>query len=452
MKLWSGRFQKDTSALMDDFNSSIAVDSRMYKQDIQGSIAHAKMLAKCGIISENEGAKICDGLAGILEDLQAGTIALSVDAEDVHMNVETLLIQRIGEAGKRLHTARSRNDQVALDVRMYLRDAAEEVLALLQDLQAVLLETAECHVETVLPGYTHMQRAQPISFAHHLLAYYEMFARDAERIGETKRRINVMPLGAGALAGTTYPIDRDFVTSELGFDQVCRNSIDAVSDRDFLLEFAFDLSLVMMHLSRFSEEIILWSTTEFGFITLDDAYSTGSSIMPQKKNPDAAELVRGKTGRVFGDLIGLLTMMKGLPLAYNKDMQEDKELVFDSLDTVQMCLRVFTDMTRTMKVNTGAMFRATQDGFLNATDLADYLVTKGESFRNAHEIAGRIVLACEEQGKRIGDLTLEALQEYSALIREDVHEAISIENCVARRKTYGGTAFEEVRKQIGLLR
>jgi len=452
MKLWSGRFQKDTSALMDDFNSSIAVDSRMYKQDIRGSIAHAKMLAKCGIISVEEGAKICDGLAGILEDLQAGTIALSVDAEDVHMNVETLLIQRIGEAGKRLHTARSRNDQVALDVRMYLRDAAEEVLALLQDLQAVLLETAECHVETVLPGYTHMQRAQPISFAHHLLAYYEMFARDKERIGEAGKRINVMPLGAGALAGTTYPIDRDFVASELGFDQVCRNSIDAVSDRDFLLEFAFDLSLVMMHLSRFSEEIILWSTTEFGFITLDDAYSTGSSIMPQKKNPDAAELVRGKTGRVFGDLIGLLTMMKGLPLAYNKDMQEDKELVFDSLDTVQMCLRVFTDMTRTMKVNTGAMFRATQDGFLNATDLADYLVTKGESFRNAHEIAGRIVLACEEQGKRIGDLTLEAFQEYSALIREDVHEAISIESCVARRKTYGGTAFEEVRKQIGLLR
>lgn len=452
MKLWSGRFQKDTSALMDDFNSSIAVDSRMYKQDIRGSIAHAKMLAKCGIISVEEGAKICDGLAGILEDLQAGTIALSVDAEDVHMNVETLLIQRIGEAGKRLHTARSRNDQVALDVRMYLRDAAEEVLALLQDLQSVLLETAECHVETVLPGYTHMQRAQPISFAHHLLAYYEMFARDGARIGETRKRINVMPLGAGALAGTTYPIDRDFVASELGFDQVCRNSIDAVSDRDFLLEFAFDLSLVMMHLSRFSEEIILWSTTEFGFITLDDAYSTGSSIMPQKKNPDAAELVRGKTGRVFGDLIGLLTMMKGLPLAYNKDMQEDKELVFDSLDTAQMCLRVFTDMARTMKVNAGAMFRATQDGFLNATDLADYLVTKGESFRNAHEIAGRIVLACEEQGKRIGDLTLEAFQEYSALIREDVHEAISIESCVARRKTYGGTAFEEVRKQIGLLR
>lgn len=452
MKLWSGRFQKDTSALMDDFNSSIAVDSRMYKQDIQGSIAHAKMLAKCGIISEDEGAKICDGLAGILEDLQAGTIALSVDAEDVHMNVETLLIQRIGEAGKRLHTARSRNDQVALDVRMYLRDAAEEVLALLQDLQAVLLETADCHVETVLPGYTHMQRAQPISFAHHMLAYYEMFARDGERIGEARKRINVMPLGAGALAGTTYPIDRDFVASELGFDQVCRNSIDAVSDRDFLLEVAFDLSLVMMHLSRFSEEIILWSTTEFGFITLDDAYSTGSSIMPQKKNPDAAELVRGKAGRVFGDLIGLLTIMKGLPLAYNKDMQEDKELVFDSLDTVQMCLRVFTDMARTMKVNTGAMFRATQDGFLNATDLADYLVTKGESFRNAHEIVGRIVLACEKQGKRIGDMSLEILREFSPLVEPDVYEAISIENCVGRRKTLGGTAFEEVKKQIEFLR
>ena len=452
MKLWSGRFQKDTSALMDDFNSSIAVDSRMYKQDIQGSIAHAKMLAKCGIISAEESAKICEGLAGILADLETGAAALSVDAEDVHMNVETLLIQRIGEAGKRLHTARSRNDQVALDVRMYLRDAAKELAALLQDLQAALLDTAESHVQTVLPGYTHMQRAQPVSFAHHILAYYEMFSRDLERIGETAKRINVMPLGAGALAGTTYPIDRDFVAKELGFDRVCCNSIDAVSDRDFLLELTFDLSLIMMHLSRFSEEIILWSTTEFGFITLDDAYSTGSSIMPQKKNPDAAELVRGKSGRVFGDLMSLLAMMKGLPLAYNKDMQEDKEPVFDSLDTVILCLRVFTDMTRTMKINKAAMLLATQDGFLNTTDLADYLVTKGESFRNAHEIVGRIVLACEKQGSRIGDLTLETLQAYSTLIREDVYEAISIENCVARRKSCGGTAFEEVRKQIAQLR
>lgn len=452
MKLWAGRFQNDTSALMDDFNSSIAVDSRMYKQDIQGSIAHAKMLAKCGIITAAEGTEICEGLMSILNDLRNGTAALSVDAEDVHMNVEALLIQRIGEAGKRLHTARSRNDQVALDVRMYLRDAAEEISVLLETLQSELLDVAEANVDVILPGYTHMQRAQPISFAHHLLAYCEMFSRDAERIGEAKKRINIMPLGAGALAGTTYPIDREYVAKELGFDAVCLNSIDAVSDRDFVLEFSFDLSLVMMHLSRFSEEIILWSTTEFGFITLDDAYSTGSSIMPQKKNPDAAELVRGKTGRVFGDLMGLLTMMKGLPLAYNKDMQEDKELVFDSLDTVAMCLRVFTDMLKTMKVKKAAMLQATMDGFLNATDLADYLVTKGESFRNAHEIVGRIVMACEAQGKRIDDLTLEALREYSVLVEDDVYEAISIENCVSRRKTSGGTAFDEVRKQLARLR
>ncbi|HPF18833.1 MAG TPA: argininosuccinate lyase [Bacillota bacterium] len=452
MKLWAGRFQNDTSALMDDFNSSIAVDSRMYKQDIQGSIAHAKMLVKCGIITAAEGTEICEGLMSILNDLRNGAAALSVDAEDVHMNVETLLIQRIGEAGKRLHTARSRNDQVALDVRMYLRDAADEIVALLEALQSELLEVAGLNVDVILPGYTHMQRAQPISFAHHLLAYCEMFSRDAERIGEAKKRINVMPLGAGALAGTTYLIDREYVAKELGFDAVCLNSIDAVSDRDFVLEFGFDLSLVMMHLSRFSEEIILWSTTEFGFITLDDAYSTGSSIMPQKKNPDAAELVRGKTGRVFGDLMGLLTMMKGLPLAYNKDMQEDKELVFDSLDTVAMCLRVFTDMIKTMKVNEDAMLQATLDGFLNATDLADYLVTKGESFRNAHEIVGQVVVACEKQGKRIEDLTLEALQEFSARVKPDVYEAISIENCVSRRKTLGGTAFDEVRKQLARLR
>ncbi len=452
MKLWAGRFQKDTSALMDDFNSSIAVDSRMFKQDIMGSVAHAKMLGKCGIIPAAESDAICRGLLGILRDLEEGAASLSADAEDVHMNVETLLIQRIGEAGKRLHTARSRNDQVALDVRMYLRDAAEEILSLLAALQNVLLETAQENVETILPGYTHLQRAQPISLAHHLLAYCEMFARDAQRIGEAGKRINVMPLGAGALAGTTYPIDREFVARELGFESVSLNSIDAVSDRDFALEFSFDLALIMMHLSRFSEEVILWSTAEFGFVTLDEAYSTGSSIMPQKKNPDAAELVRGKTGRVFGDLMGLLTMMKGLPLAYNKDMQEDKELVFDSLDTVKMCLRVFTDMLKTMKINKDAMLGATQEGFLNATDLADYLVTKGESFRNAHEIVGRIVLVCEQQGKRIQDLSPETLGEYSALIQEDVYEAISIENCVRRRNSPGGTAFEEVRRQIARLK
>lgn len=448
MKLWGGRFKGETSKLMDDFNSSIKVDVRMYEQDIKGSIAHAKMLAQCGIIEEAEASLICEGLQSILEDVQNGKMEFSIDAEDIHTNVESILIERIGDTGKKLHTARSRNDQVALDVRMYLRDESVAVDERLKHLCEILLTIAEHNLHAIMPAYTHMQRAQPISFAHHILAYFEMFQRDRQRIAEAGKRINVMPLGAGAVAGTTFPIDRAFVAKELDFEKLCLNSMDAVSDRDFVLELGFHLSLIMMHLSRFSEEIILWSTSEFGFITLDDAYSTGSSIMPQKKNPDAAELVRGKSGRVYGNLMALLTMMKGLPLAYNKDMQEDKELIFDGLDTVKMCLDIFAEMLSTMQINKGTMLQATKDGFLNATDLADYLVKKGESFRNAHEIAGRIVVLCEKEGKRIEDLTLPSLREYSTFVGEDVFEAISIENCVSRRNVVGGTAFEEVKKQI----
>lgn len=448
MKLWAGRFKSNTSKLMDDFHSSIATDVRMYKHDIYGSVAHAKMLSKCNIIKDEEAVLICNELEKILEDIETGKIEFSVEAEDIHMNIESILIDRIGDVGKKLHTARSRNDQVALDVRMYLRDEADAVDALLINLLRVLLTLADRNLYVIMPSYTHLQRAQPISFAHHMMAYYEMFKRDRERISETRRRINVMPLGAGAVAGTTHPIDRGFVAEELCFDKLCLNSIDAVSDRDFALEFGFDLSLIMMHLSRFSEEIILWSSMEFGFVTLGDAYSTGSSIMPQKKNPDAAELIRGKSGRVYGNLIALLTMMKGLPLAYNKDMQEDKELIFDSIDTVKMCLSVFADMLYTIKVNKSKMLQATKDGFLNATDLADYLVKKGEPFRSAHEIVGNVVLLCETQAKRIEDLTLEALREYSNLIEEDVFDAIAVETCVKKRTVLGGTAFEEIEKQI----
>ncbi len=448
MKLWSGRFENNTDSLMDDFNSSIAIDSRLYKHDIRGSIAHAKMLSKCKIIKDEEAKLICNELDKILEDIESGKIKFTVEAEDIHMNIETVLIERIGEVGKKLHTARSRNDQIALDVRMYLREEVEVLDKLLNSLCNVLTKIADKNLYAIMPSYTHLQRAQPISFAHHMMAYYEMFKRDLERILETKKRINVMPLGACALAGTTYPIDRNFVAEQLGFEKLCLNSLDAVSDRDFLLELCFDISLIMMHLSRFSEEIILWASTEFGFITLDDAYSTGSSIMPQKKNPDVAELVRGKSGRVYGDLMALLTMMKGLPLAYNKDMQEDKELVFDSLDTVKICLEIFTNMIDTMKINKDKMLQATKEGFLNATDLADYLVKKGESFRSAHEIVGKVVLLCEKELKTIEDLTLEKLQEYSSLIETDVFDSISIENCVKRRNVLGGTAFEEIKRQI----
>ena len=387
MKLWSGRFSKSTDPLVDDFNSSIRFDSRLYKYDILGSVAHAKMLGKCGIISEEESSLICKMLLEILADIENGKIEFDIDAEDIHMNIEKILISRIGEAGKKLHTGRSRNDQVALDMRMYLKDENIKIREMITELITVLINIAEKNLDVIMPGYTHLQRAQPVTFAHHLMAYVQMLLRDRERLSDCYARLNVMPLGSCALAGTTYNLDRRMTAIELGFDSITENSIDAVSDRDFVLEMAFCLSVLMMHLSRFSEEIVLWCSHEFSFIELDDAFSTGSSIMPQKKNPDVAELVRGKTGRVYGSLMALLTMMKALPLAYNKDMQEDKEAVFDSIDTVKMCLPVFTGMIKTMKINRGNMLNAARSGFTNATDIADYLV-KRVPFRDSHNITG----------------------------------------------------------------
>ena len=447
-KLWGGRFSSNTDAGMDDFHSSIRFDSRMYRQDIQGSIAHAGMLGRQGIIPAADADLIRKTLGDILRDIEAGKVTFSVSAEDIHMNVETLLIARIGDVGKRLHTGRSRNDQVALDIRMYLRDEISRLDGLLRDLIAVLLDTAESHLETIMPGYTHLQRAQPITLAHHLLAYVQMFGRDRDRLADCARRMNGMPLGSGALAGTTYPLDRASVAAELGFDSITENSLDGVSDRDFVLELASDLSIVMVHLSRFSEEIILWSSAEFAFIELDDAYSTGSSIMPQKKNPDAAELIRGKSGRVFGDLMALLTVMKGLPLAYNKDMQEDKEAIFDAVDTVAGCLPIFSRMIATMKVKASTMRRAAAGGFTNATDIADYLVKKGMPFRESHEVIGKMVAHCIGAGCAIEELSLETLRGFSLLIAEDVYEAISLDTCVRERRIPGGPAPESVKTAI----
>ena len=415
MKLWGGRFRKETDTLVNDFNSSIQFDCRMYREDIEGSLAHAKMLAGQGIISREDEQQIRQGLQGILADVEAGKIEFTADNEDIHMNVEALLTQRIGEAGKRLHTARSRNDQVAVDLRLYLRREIDEIIGQILDLQQAILEQAERHQNTVMPGYTHLQRAQPISFAQHLLAYGEQFRRDVERLVDCRKRMNVCPLGSGALAGTTYPIDRWATARTLGFDRPCSNSLDGVSDRDYALELMGGLSILMMHLSRFSEEIILWCSWEFKFIELDDAYSTGSSIMPQKKNPDVAELVRGKTGRVYGDLMGLLTTMKGLPLAYNKDMQEDKEPVFDAVDTVKMCLPVFTGMLSTMRVLPEKMRRAAGGGFINATDCADYLAKKGMPFRDAYTTVGNLVYYCGQQGKLLEELTLDELDRKSVV-------------------------------------
>ncbi len=447
-KLWSGRFQKETDRMVDDFHSSISFDSRLYKYDISGSIAHAKMLARVGIISHLEADAIVGGLTGILAGIEAGRVEFSVAAEDIHMNVEQLLIESIGDVGKKLHTARSRNDQVALDVRMYLRDEIDGVGQLLSELISVLLDISEKHLDTVMPGYTHLQRAQPISLAHHLLAYCQMFSRDMDRLVDCRRRVNVLPLGAGALAGTTFPLDREYVARELGFDAVTENSLDAVSDRDFAVEFAAAASLIMMHLSRFCEEIVLWSSAEFGFIELDDAYSTGSSMMPQKKNPDVAELIRGKSGRVFGDLTALLTVLKGLPLAYNKDMQEDKEALFDAADTVKKCLLIFRPLVATMRVRKENMAQAARGGFTNATDLADYLVQRGVPFREAHEIVGRAVAYCLEHNKSLDELSLEELRGFSSSINEDVYEAIAVARCVAARSVTGGPAPEAVQKAI----
>ncbi len=447
-KLWGGRFQKNTDKKVDDFNSSIRFDKRMYRQDIKGSIAHATMLGKQGIIPEADSKLIVSGLKEILADIEAGKVQFEIDAEDIHMNVEKLLIEKIGEAGKRLHTGRSRNDQVALDIRMYLMDETAEIAEMLKHTLGVLCDLADEHKTTIMPGYTHLQKAQPITLAHHLMAYFEMFSRDVSRLADCRKRMNVMPLGSGALAGTTYPLDREFVAVELGFDKVTANSLDGVSDRDFVIELASCLSMIMMHLSRFSEELILWSSHEFSFVEMDDAFSTGSSIMPQKKNPDVAELIRGKTGRVYGHLMGLLTTMKGIPLAYNKDMQEDKEPIFDAVDTVKLCLPVFCDMISTMKVNKARMLQGAKGGFTNATDLADYLVKKGVPFREAHGVVGRMVFYAIEQNKNLDEFDMTEMKGFSELIEEDIYEAISMETCVNDRKLIGGPAVETVAKAI----
>ena len=451
MKLWSGRFGKETDALVNDFNASIQFDQRLYKEDITGSLAHAKMLGDCGIISQEDAAAITEGLNGILADVEAGKVEFTADNEDIHMNVEALLTARIGDAGKRLHTARSRNDQVALDFRMYVREQIPVIVDQLLDLETVLCRQAKQYQTAVMPGYTHLQRAQPISFAQHLMAYANMFARDITRLEDCKKRLNECPLGSGALAGTTYPIDRWETAQDLGFDAPMSNSLDGVSDRDYALELMSALSILMMHLSRFSEEVILWCSWEFKFIELDDAYATGSSIMPQKKNPDVAELVRGKTGRVYGDLMSLLTAMKGLPLAYNKDMQEDKEPVFDAIDTVEMCVPVFAAMLDTMTVRTDNMRKAAGKGFINATDCADYLTKKGMPFRDAYTVTGHLVAACTRQGKTLEELTLEELKAVSDLFEADVYDAINLENCMALRNSYGGPAVSETTRQIGAI-
>ena len=448
MKLWGGRFRKETDDLVNDFNSSIQFDCRLYREDIQGSLAHAAMLADCGIISREDEAAIRAGLEGILADIEAGKVEFTADNEDIHMNVEALLTERIGAAGKRLHTARSRNDQVAVDLRLYLRREIGEIVDQILDLQEAILAKAKEHQNTVMPGYTHLQRAQPISFAQHLLAYGAMLRRDVGRLLDCRARMNECPLGSGALAGTTYPIDRWETAKALGFTAPMGNSLDGVSDRDYAIELLSALSVLMMHLSRFSEEIILWCSWEFKFIELDDAYSTGSSIMPQKKNPDVAELVRGKTGRVYGSLITLLTIMKGLPLAYNKDMQEDKEPVFDAVDTVKLCLPVFTGMIATMKVLPENMRRAASAGFINATDCADYLTKKGLPFRDAYTAVGNLVYYCTERGKGLEDLSLEELRQISPLFDGDVYEALGLEACMGQRKSWGGPAPEETARQI----
>ena len=451
-KMWAGRTSAATDKIADDFNSSIAVDSRMYRQDITGSMAHAAMLAACSIVSQEDADTMIEALEGILNDLDSGKLAVDENAEDIHMFVEQVLTERIGDVGKRLHTACSRNDQVALDVRMYLRDETGKLIEKLRSLLSVIADKAEENVDTIVPGYTHLQRAQPIRFAHHLLAYAMMFDRDIGRLADAVQRMNLSPLGACALAGTTYPTDRAMTAAALGFDGPTRNSIDSVSDRDFCVELLSACATVMMHLSRFSEEIILWSSWEFRFVELDEAYTTGSSIMPQKKNSDMAELVRGKTGRVYGDLVATLTMLKGLPLAYNKDMQEDKESIFDAFDTLNMCLDVFTPMLRTMRVKKDNMMRAAQEGFINATDLADYLVKKGMPFRTAYKIVGRLVAKCIQDGTVLETVPLEEYKEISPLFEADVYDEINLVTCVEKRTSYGGTGRASVLEQIAYVR
>ena len=450
-KMWAGRTDGVTSKLADDFNSSIHFDSRMFRQDITGSMAHAAMLGAKNIITQAEAQQIIDGLSDILEDLESGKLSFDMGCEDIHMFVEQVLTGRIGDVGKKLHTARSRNDQVALDFRMYLRDEIDEISGLCRELTRTVTDKAEVYADAIMPGYTHLQRAQPITFGHHLMAYSMMLLRDVDRLADCRKRMNISPIGSCALAGTTYDTDRIFEARKLGFDDVCMNSIDGVSDRDFAIELLSTLATLMMHLSRFSEEVILWCSWEFKFVELSDSFTTGSSIMPQKKNPDMAELCRGKTGRVYGDLMALLTVMKGIPLAYNKDMQEDKESVFDACDTVKMCLKVFTEMIAGMKALTENMRSAAQKGFINATDLADYLVRKGLPFRTAYKISGQIVADCISRDLVLENYPLEDYQKYSPLIEEDVYSAVDLSVCVEKRISLGGTSVASVHQQIAFV-
>jgi len=447
-QLWGGRFTKATDQMVYDFNASISFDKRLYRQDIEGSLAHVKMLAKQGILTEKERDQIITGLEGILTDVENGTLAITPEYEDIHSFVEANLTERIGDAGKKLHTGRSRNDQVALDMRMYVRDAVKETDRLVKELLKVLYRIMEENLDTFMPGFTHLQKAQPVTLAHHIGAYFEMFKRDRSRLADIYKRMNYCPLGAGALAGTTYPLDRDYTAELLGFDGPTMNSMDSVSDRDYVIEYLSALSTIMMHLSRFSEEIIIWNSNEYRFVEIDDAYSTGSSIMPQKKNPDIAELVRGKTGRVYASLMGILTTMKGIPLAYNKDMQEDKEGTFDAIDTVNACLPLFTGMLDTMKFNKDVLEASAKNGFTNATDVADYLVSHGVPFRDAHGISGRLVLRCIAENKALDDLSLAEFREESEAFEEDIYEAISMKTCVEKRLTKGAPGEAAMREAL----
>ena len=444
MKLWGGRFSKETDSLANDYNSSIKFDQRLYKEDIKGSIAHVKMLGNQNIIPNENALKIAKELESILEDIESGKVEFSVTAEDIHMNIETILIERLGDIGKQLHTGRSRNDQVAVDFKMYLREECFEIKKLILKLMEVILSIAKEHKKTIMPGYTHLQKAQPITLAHHMLAYFQMFLRDYERLSDCVKRLNYCPLGSGALATTTYPLDRFATAKELGFYGPTENSLDGVSDRDYAIEFTFVASMIMMHLSRFSEEVILWCTNEYSFVELDDSFSTGSSIMPQKKNPDMAELTRGKTGRVYGSLMTLLTVMKGLPLAYNKDMQEDKEATFDAIDTLKLCIPVFTNMMATAKFKCDVMSEGAKKGFTNATDAADYLVKKGMPFRDAHKVIGQMVAYSLSENISLDEIPMDVLKEFSSVIKEDFYTAISLETCVNERNVYGGPSEKAI--------
>ena len=450
--MWAGRFSKEVDEKVNDFNSSISFDARMYRHDIRGSMAHAQMLGEQGIIEKHESEKIIEGLKGILADLDSGALHFDPNAEDIHMFVEQVLTERLGDTGKRLHTARSRNDQVALDIKFYLKGECDEISKLTYELIETLIATAQEHYDTVMPGYTHLQRAQPVTFAHHIMAYAQMLTRDLGRLADTKKRMDRMPLGSCALAGTTYPLNRKRTAELLGFEDITYNSLDGVSDRDYCIELASAVSILMMHLSRFSEEIVMWCSWEFKFIELDDAYSTGSSIMPQKKNPDITELIRGKTGRVYGDLMTLLSMMKNLPLAYNKDMQEDKEAIFDAIDTVKLCLSTFIPMFRTMTVLKDNMRKAAAKGFINATDCADYLVKKGMPFRDAYKITGTLVARCIELDTTLEDLDIKEYKKLTDVFDEDVYKAINLETCVMQRNVDGGPAPEAVARQIEQLK